>query len=138
MRYELWNGLETEFSRSLLDHLNSKALIHVVAEVNGFIDDLGVSFIQHPSFYYKAHKIGGKIGGKDFFSELLLLGFNCPGIRGDQCAVVGDIGYWWNGDLVELIERNFNVLSEYEIEEFLFKPDPPIKKLYKVKVVGLL
>ena len=134
MIFSLSNGLETEFSRRLLDHLNSGGDGFVIREVEEFLDNLKVSFVQHPSFYYKDRKIGGK----DFYSELLLLGFNCPGIRGDQCAVVEDIGYWWNGDIVEEIPRHLNAYIEYPVKEFLFRPDPSIKKLYKVKVVGLL
>jgi hypothetical protein len=136
VKYKLANGLKTEFSEKLLDHINSRNPFLLIAKViDDFLDNLGVSLVQHPNFHFKNYQIYGK----DFFSELLLLGFNCPGIRDSDCAVVGNVGYWMNGNIVEQIPRSMNTYSEYQIEEFLFKQrSSSLENLYKAKVVELL
>jgi len=139
VKYKLANGLKTEFSEKLLDHINGinsrNPFLLIAKVIDDYLDNLGVSFVQHPSFYFR----NGLISGKDFFSELLLLGFNCPGISDRDCAVVGNVGYWMNGNIVEQIPRSMNSYSEYQIEEFLFKQrSSSLENLYKAKVVELL
>jgi hypothetical protein len=128
--------VKTPFTVELLKVLNSSEHVgHTLIEyLEKRIGD--GALLQYHQFEIK----DGILQGKDLYSELLLLGYDCKGIGNNQCAVIGDVGYWYSiiFERIETIPRKENNQEEYEITKLLYGRARPLEIEYMVKVASLL
>jgi hypothetical protein len=118
----------------MLSYLNSRGFGHfVLRDLEDYLNKFEIPGVRMEDFIL----YGNGIAGKTFYSELLLLGFHCPGIKDWECALDGDDGYWWYEGGIMYVSRQHNEYDPYEIREFLHKRESGVKKKYKEYVKAL-
>ena len=136
------NGIKTEFSEALIASLEKDQPAYIMDYMSEYLQDrlkeskinpTGVDFSLTGSF----DKDVVTIYGKDFKSEMLLLGFHCPDAKFGTALVWKEIAYYYNieGYVKDVELRDLILRREYiSPDQVLCLAEKEMLKRYKEKL----